>query len=866
VANVDEAPVWRFERRAWSGADWLAIAAWTVAIAAFFWKAVSLQEALFYFDITEINYPYRDFFARELRAGRFSRWHPGLYCGLPLFCESQAGYLHPLKYLLYPWLATWQAFNLDTILSIWLTGLGTYGWLRRHVGASGALTGAACFGLSGYVWAHLIHTSMINALTSVPLLFWALESAWEGVRLRPVALGALAMACQVFAGHAQDTISTAGALGLYTVYRAATEHGIRDRLRTLGLAAGLVGIASLVAAVQWIPSKELLDRSPRARGLDWDDMTYGSWHPELIPTLIVREAYGTRARDTDWMDGFYPYHEMNVYMGVIAMALAIVGGRACRDRWVGFWVILTGVGGILMLGRFTFLFDKAYLIPVVGSSRVPVRFHLWVALAVSALAAVGVDRLSRPGPVRLRGALLAIGGLILVSIPILIYVYTPVWSEPNRWHFPNHLARFRWLGRELMVATARTAALAGLGWGVARRAARTGSPRSRARLAAVLPCLVIADLLGAHGTDVPTITPEYWTSPPASARYLRADPTCLRVQGIADKSAGEPGHASEPIDFMSIRDSLSWSLPPVWDLSASSGITPMYARRHLAFTDGVGSRRERFDLQGVTHLLTGHDLRGYFGPSVAVGAASIYRNSTALPRARMMGRPVYVAGESDATATVDRIGPEMRHRLVVEDPDRPLPADAEVVGKAAIVREEAERVEVTTDASTDAYLALADTFDPGWSATVDGRPAPIRPAWITFRAVFVPRGRHTVVFGYRPAGFEVGLTMSACGLVVALICIGWPRHGSPLGAEHRPLSCSSYWPCWGLLILGLILVASTWDLQPDGIAIQRRWARSMHRFTWGSGIESMRTKRPDRPAQGRGGSDRTDAGGLHSGR
>ena len=27
---------------------------------------------------------------------------PSLYCGLPLYSESQAGYLHPLKYLLYP--------------------------------------------------------------------------------------------------------------------------------------------------------------------------------------------------------------------------------------------------------------------------------------------------------------------------------------------------------------------------------------------------------------------------------------------------------------------------------------------------------------------------------------------------------------------------------------------------------------------------------------------------------------------------------------------------------------------------------------------------------------------------------------------
>ncbi len=110
----DSGPVWRGGRRPWGRADAVALLAWTVAIAAFFRDVVGLRRALFYFDITEINYPYRAFLARELRAGRFSRWCPDLYCGLPLYSESQAGYLHPLKYLLYPWLPTWQALNLDT--------------------------------------------------------------------------------------------------------------------------------------------------------------------------------------------------------------------------------------------------------------------------------------------------------------------------------------------------------------------------------------------------------------------------------------------------------------------------------------------------------------------------------------------------------------------------------------------------------------------------------------------------------------------------------------------------------------------------------------------------------------------------------
>ena len=75
-----------------------------------------------------------------------------------------------------------------------------------------------------------------------------------------------------------------------------------------------------------------------------------------------------------------------------------------RDRWTGFWVLLAVIGGVLMLGKYTFLFDLANQIPVVGSSREPVRFHLWVVLAVAALAAVGVERPARPGFVPLRTA------------------------------------------------------------------------------------------------------------------------------------------------------------------------------------------------------------------------------------------------------------------------------------------------------------------------------------------------------------------------------------------------------------------------------------------------------------------------------
>jgi hypothetical protein len=823
----------------WGWADALALAVWTAALVVFFWDAATLRRALFYFDITEINYPYRHFFATELKAGRLSFWGPGLYCGHPLYSESQTGYFHPFKYLFYPWLAPWRAFNLDTLFSVWLTGAATYGWLRRHVGPAGALTGAAVLGLSGYTWAHFVHTSMINALPSVPLAFWALEVAWDRRSLRAVALGALALACQVFAGHLQDTILTGSALGVYGLYRAAIERGAGRRAWAIGAVVLMGVLAVLVSAVQWVPSKELIDRSPRAGGLSWDRLTYGSWHPELLPTLLVREAYGTRARDTDWMDGFYPYHEMDAYLGVVGLGLAVVGMSAYRDRWVAGWLILGALGLLLMLGRFTFLMDVFPRIPLVGSGRVPVRYHLWVAVATAALAAVGVDRLARAecGRVRLREALLTLGWLVALSIPILFYVYQPFWIEARRWPLKYHADRRAWLSAELAWASVRTLALALGAYFVASRAARAVEGR---RWAALLPLLVLADLLGAHAGDVPTIDPRYWTEPPASARWLLRQPDVVRIFGEPTRSSGEPGHAVQAVDFEAVRNLLAWSLPTVWGLRSTAGETPIIPARRLRFTEAAQAPW-RYQVEGLSHVITStRDAEARLGPAVAVGPVTIHRNPYTLPRARLVGRPIYAAGVDDAAAALATLGASMRDRIVVEDPGRPLAAGAEARGTAEITREVPDRVEVAVRARTPAYLLLADTFDPGWSATLDGQSVPVHPADVMFRAVFVPEGSHTVVFRYRPAGFDRGLVGTLVGLALIVTCLVVPWRAPALGPSSGPLDWPRTWP--RRLVMGMLAVVllSIVGIGPGGRPrIQGRWTGSWHRFTWGAGIEAM---------------------------
>jgi hypothetical protein len=513
-----------------------------------------------------------------------------------------------------------------------------------------------------------------------------------------------------------------------------------------------------------------------------------------------------------------------------------------------------------MLGRFTALFDYANRVPIFGSSRIPVRYHLWVSLAVAALAAVGVDRLARPGVVKLRAALVTVAVLVVASLPILAYVYAPVWTQPGRWTRPEHQARYSWLATELVFSSLRTMALALAAWRVAALAARAVDLPKRRRCASILPVLVIADLLGAHWRDVPTVSPAYWTVPPQSVRVLREDPSFVRLFAIAKYHAGEPGYASVPVDFLQVRDALDWSLPAAWGLATARGETPIIPKRMLEYTDHVKMGRGRFDIESVSHLLSGYP-SGRKGRDSRAGAAWITRNPSALARARLVGLPIYASNEKDAIAALDTPGVSLRDRVVVEDPSRPLAENANPAGSARITRDEPELVEVATDGSSAAYLVLADSFDPGWSATLDGTPAPIRPAYVAFRAVYVPAGLHTIVFRYRPAGFTTGLRITGFGIAVAILLLFRPRR-SALGRGHGDGRWPRAWLAWTLVALAAIFLASAIRVDRAGhVRVHPRWIGRMHRFTWGAGIEAMRPSRrigdsgqtaasPDRPGEG----------------
>jgi hypothetical protein len=102
----------------------------------------------------------------------------------------------------------------------------------------------------------------------------------------------------------------------------------------------------------------------------------------------------------------------------------------------------------------------------------------------------------------------------------------------------------------------------------------------------------------------------------------------------------------------------------------------------------------------------------------------------------------------------------------------PAPRSGESV---TIARDDPQRVELVATLEAPGLVILADAFAPGWSLTIDGRPAPILRANRMMRGAAVPKGQHRLVYRYDPASFRIGIGVSSLALVAA-VCLGlWTR-------------------------------------------------------------------------------------------
>jgi len=166
-------------------------------------------------------------------------------------------------------------------------------------------------------------------------------------------------------------------------------------------------------------------------------------------------------------------------------------------------------------------------------------------------------------------------------------------------------------------------------------------------------------------------------------------------------------------------------------------------------------------------------------PVFSGDAMAIFENPNHVPRARFVtGFRVETEPRRALLALLDReLDPLETVVLEADPPPGPwASATGKTPGKARVTlsRYEAHQVRIEVDAPSAGFLVLTDQYYPGWTAEVNGRPAPdILRADYLFRAVPVEAGVSDVVFRFRPKTFRNGALTSAASLLLCLVICGW---------------------------------------------------------------------------------------------
>jgi hypothetical protein len=792
--------------RAGTKADWLARSALVLLVLVLFREALA-GGVLFRRDIHLIWHPQIEGFVHAVAGGSLPLWDPSPAFGASLLADPQAQVLYPLTWLNLV-LRPWVYCTLYAVGHLLFSTLCFFALARRWgLSRLAAAAGAALWTLSGPLlsavdlWHHFAGASFM------PAVFLAAESAFETRRTRDVVLLGVVFGLQVLAGSADMCALTLLALLVWVAVVRMPWRDWRSSLQLLARGSAALLLAAAISAGAWVAAFDAVSRSSR-HDLPEAVRTYWSVHPVALAELVLAGVPGRLPLLPAWRQALYEGREpflASLYLGLPCLALvgAAFAAPGSRRRWA---LATLGLGAALAaLGRHAPFYDLAIaLVPPLRVLRYPVKAMVVVAFAWAGLAGFGVDVWRARAGARAEAAgsgrrwlttvliplTLATAGAAAIATFVLAGLAAPSWmasllAPPGSGTlFP--LAR----GLAIHAALGALAVLLTL-----LRFARRAS-----FLAATAAIVAVFDLAVAHPRPNPVAPAALYQNRPEVLGVL-GDLRAARIYSYDYADVARPKDVPGPeVVQKLVRWPAGWSAEAALALAQQTSLAPQTAGRWrlrqafdvdykglqpepLAYLTRLVRLREQrpeelvrlLRLCSVTHVVAQHrvggdrlrlvaQVPGFFAAPTLVLAVP-----DPMPRARVVAG-VRIADGFDALGAL--LEPDFDPaRMVLLPAGHAIEPPSSFRGSARIVDERADRVRIEAELSSEGYVVLADTHDPGWRVRVDGRPAPLVRANVAQRAVLVPAGRHVVEMSYRPPLVLAAVVVSIVSFLAALVAL-----------------------------------------------------------------------------------------------
>lgn len=744
-----------------------------------FWKIILTREysLLTYPDSANQSYPWYQFIVRSLRAHTFPFWDPFVEAGRSFIGEAQTGAFYPGNWLmaLFPLnskqLVSVNVIETFAILHCFLACLFAY-FLARHFRLSrfSSFVAGLVFGFSGSI--ALRSVGQINAFVGsvwVPLVFLfffkACASERRNDQLLFAGLGGLSLALSLLAGHHQPFLYGGIALALTSLFllrssRSAEAFGIPTRVRVIWVTALLFGFALAFSCLQLFPSLEYSHYSYRS--ISEPNPIAGD---APVPYSVAGTKFSlTPAGVLNLVFPYFTHVENSPYFGIFPLLLVLLAVSVyVKSAPVQLWLLLAIFFLVLALGAFAPLHGIFYaLVPGYNKAREAARNLLITHLAVAMLAGFGCaiffaplkDKF-RPLSRTLIQVLAAIALLIFFGICAAYFYKLKVLGQPT-----NFDVEF----------VASILLLLALGIALSRYHVWVG--RKTLKLAVVLVCL-----LDFHSLLSPQIRPKDRFDRKTNlepAQYYQSD-------AILDFLRSQSG-----VFRTDFRNNLyPQNIGEVYALDTVNGHGATVPREFAALYAG-GDDLQVTGLLNVKYVVSNAALplpRRFEDHGTVV-----YENPHFLPRAWFAKRIILKPQWSEALSAVRAQSAEVGQTAFVEQ-SGPAGFAANINSCAAQAQNDsiqytrlgADRFSVAAHTSCPTLLVVSENWFPGWRASLNAKPTPVRRVDGSIMGVYVEAGDSKIEFQYRPSHFKwlLGVTLAACA---ALIVSGlvwlvqtWPR-------------------------------------------------------------------------------------------
>lgn len=724
----------------------------------------------------------RDFaIADGLGGGRLDLWNPRVGFGAPLWADGGAPFF-PLKLPFY--LApSRRTYDLATALRLLIAGLGAYLLARRRgLGVYPALAAGSLFELSGSMM------TMLQFGSGAPpcLLPWVVLGAEVIARERSLSAAAgtgIALGVAADSGHPMLAVVVFGAFGAAIAGHVLAAWQRVRSARTIAVLACLAVVVGLaVGAPMLLPLIELMSVGRLYKHVVDFGAYKGIWvlfSRHLLPAALFAPFLVASMRPR--LAIALPY-ALSPVIGLLGLVLALTG------------LLRRGLGaGLLAVA----LFGVGMTLAPPGLSWVrhlPLLRDVWpnycwslLALPLSQAAGQGVATLETPGE---RWVLLASLAVVLAGSSSLFLLQDASTHLllvngvdlaivlPVRQAFLAEIAdRAGWLRLAVPTTLVTTVVVGLVAW----------KPTHLTRRAALVTGLAALELLV-------TLAPTTWyadskvlaSAPSAAVRFLQE-----RLAAGRYRMLGWPKFLGAP------------SAPSLFGLPDVRANAPLPVERYVRYLEAISPASEWYVMQGparARHPLLDLGAVRYVVRSGTLARSdqldddpelrriyrderlAIYENAAALSRARIVHFAVPVRDQEEAFARLTETAGAGAHAAAVGLTDR-IFVEPSTDGRSAPAAPEAtlspdedvkivaggdpDRVELLASLASPGWVVLADTFYPGWTATIDGVATPIYPANLLFRAVFVQPGVHRIVFGYEPCSFRLGVALALLGMAAS---------------------------------------------------------------------------------------------------